>query len=208
MLARRQPAAAGSRARGLDRDLTGGEPLEERERDGFRVRIIHSARRRKTISARLLDWQTLEIRAPAGLAAAELDRAVDDLVRKMGQKRARQRNFRSDADLQARADRYNRAFFGGALSWRSIRFVGNQNGRFGSCTPAHGTIRISDRLTQVPDFVLDYVVVHELAHLVEPNHSPRFWELVYRFDRAERARGYLMALALEDDLAVTDQVDP
>lgn len=205
MSARKQPATAEQPSRELDRDPIGGQPFEERERDGFKVRIIHSVRRRKTISARLLDWQTLEIRAPAGLAAAELDKAIDDLVRKMGQKRARQRNFRSDADLQARAERCNRAYFAGALNWRSIRFVGNQNGRFGSCTPANGTIRISDRLTQVPDFVLEYVVVHELAHLVEPNHSPRFWELVYRFDRAERARGYLMALALEDDLMVTGQ---
>ena len=97
--------------------------------------------------------------------------------------------FGSDADLQARAERCNRAYFGGTLNWRSIRFVGNQNGRFGSCTPAHGTIRISDRLAQVPDFVLDYVVVHELAHLLEPNHSPRFWELVYRYDRGRASQG-------------------
>jgi hypothetical protein len=203
--ARRQSAITEAPAQAPKKNLLVSEPVEQRERDGFRVRIIFSARRRKTISARLLDWQTLEIRAPAGLPMAELDRAVDDLVRKMAQKRARQRVFRSDADLQVRADRCNRAYFGGALSWRSIRFVGNQNGRFGSCTPSHGTIRISDRLTQVPDFVLDYVVLHELAHLVEPNHSPRFWELVYRFDKVERARGYLMALALEDDVAVSSQ---
>lgn len=205
MSAQQRPPSVDPPSSQIDKDLNGSQPFEVRERDGFTVRIIYSARRRKTISARLVNWETLEIRAPAGLAAAELDRAVDDLVRKMGQKRAQQRNFRSDADLAARAERCNRSYFQGALSWRSIRFVGNQNGRFGSCTPAHGTIRVSDRLMQVPDFVLDYVVVHELAHLVEPNHSPRFWELVYRFEKAERARGYLMALALEDDLAVRDQ---
>jgi predicted metal-dependent hydrolase len=172
--------------------------------DGFTVRILSSARRKKTIAGRLLDWQTLEIRVPAGLPRSELDKAVTDLVSRMAQRRARQRSFHSDTDLQARAERLNRAHFGGALAWNSIRFVGNQNGRFGSCTPVRGTIRISDRLSQVPDFVLDYVVMHELAHLAEANHSPRFWDLVYRYDRVERARGYLMALSIENDQDVSD----
>lgn len=180
-------------------------PAGEKLIDGFRVRIITSERRKKTISGRLVDWQTLEIRAPANLADAELDRAVADLVGRMSRRRARQRNFRSDADLQARAEHHNRAYFDGALNWRSIRFVSNQTQRFGSCTPANGTIRISDRLKGVPDFVLDYVIVHELAHLIESNHSPRFWSLVYRFDRTERARGYLMAMAMEEDAAVAEQ---
>ena len=181
------------------------QPADERYLDGFRVRIITSERRKKTISGRLADWQTLEIRAPANLADAELDRAVADLVGRMSRRRARQGDSRSDADLQARAERHNRAYFDGALSWRSIRFVSNQTQRFGSCTPANGTIRISDRLKGVPDFVLDYVIVHELAHLIESNHSPRFWSLVYRFDRTERARGYLMAMAMEEDAAVSEQ---
>jgi len=148
----------------------------------------------------------LEVRAPSDLAEPELEAALRDLVQRMARRRDRQRNARSDADLQARAQRLNRAYFAGALKWRSIRYVSNQNGRFGSCTPTTGTIRISDRLGSVPDFVLDYVVMHELAHLVEPNHSPRFWQLVYQYERAERARGYLMAMSLEDDSGATGDV--
>jgi predicted metal-dependent hydrolase len=181
-----------------------GEPsaaADSQQPDGeaLDVRIVRSARRQKTISAKLLNWYTLEIRAPATMSDNELQRAVDDLVKRMLAKRDRLRTFASDTDLQRRAERCNQAYFAGRLKWRSIRFVGNQNKRFGSCSPANGTIRISHRLAGAPDFVLDYVVVHELAHLVEANHSARFWELVYRFERAERARGYLMALALEDD---------
>jgi predicted metal-dependent hydrolase len=46
--------------------------------------------------------------------------------------------------------------------------------------------------------VLEYVVMHELAHLLEANHGPRFWQLVARYPRTERARGYLMAAGLEE----------
>lgn len=165
----------------------------------FEIRVVRSARRKKTISAKLLNWYTLEVRAPADISEGELQRAIDDLVRRMQAKRGRMRRFSSDEELQRRAVRLNRALFDGQLQWRSIRFVTNQQQRFGSCTPARGTIRISHRLAGAPDFVLDYVIVHELAHLLEPNHSARFWELVYRFERTERARGYLMALAMEDD---------
>ena len=40
--------------------------------------------------------------------------------------------------------------------------------------------------------------MHELAHLIEANHGPRFWKVVNRYPRTERARGYLMAIGLED----------
>ncbi len=83
------------------------------------------------------------------------------------------------------------------MKWQSIRWVTNQNSRLGSCTPSDGTIRISHRLGKAPAFVRDYVIVHELAHLLEANHGPNFWKLVYRFPKTERARGYLMAMGLE-----------
>jgi len=188
------------------KDGSGLRATEERRLNGFSVRIVYSPRRKKTVSARLMGDDLLEVRAPSDLAEPELEAALQDLVQRMARRRDRQRNARSDADLQARAQRLNRAYFAGALKWRSIRYVSNQNGRFGSCTPTTGTIRISDRLGSVPDFVLDYVVMHELAHLVEPNHSPRFWQLVYQYERAERARGYLMAMSLEDDSGATGDV--
>jgi predicted metal-dependent hydrolase len=65
--------------------------------------------------------------------------------------------------------------------------------RWGSCTPDAGTIRISDRLARFPDWVIDYVIVHELAHLAVADHSTEFWQLVHRYPKAERATGYLIA---------------
>lgn len=167
--------------------------------DAFEIVIVRSARRKKTVSSKLLNWYTLEIRAPADIPENELQRIIQDLARRTLESRAKTRNFASDEALERRAQRLNQEHFGQALRWRSIRFVNNQNSRFGSCSPGRGTIRISHRLAGVPDFVLDYVLMHEIAHLHEPNHSKAFWELVYRFPRTERARGYLMALSLEDD---------
>jgi predicted metal-dependent hydrolase len=103
----------------------------------------------------------------------------------------------ADEALEKRAQEINRKYFDGRLKWRTIRYVTNQNGRFGSCTPENGTIRLSHRLATMPAWVRDYVLVHEMAHFLEANHGPRFWELVYRYPLAERARGYLMAVGLE-----------
>ena len=94
----------------------------------------------------------------------------------------------------------NRQYFEGKLRWQEIRYVTNQQHRYGSCTPATGVIRVSPhRVVAMPAWVRDYVLVHELAHLREANHGPRFWKLVNRYPKTERARGYLMALGLEGE---------
>ncbi len=160
----------------------------------MKIQVIRSPRRRKTISARM-EGDVMVVRAPADIPEGELNRAIENLrARLLRRQQARQL---SDEDLETRAQELNRRYFDGKLRWKSIRWVTNQNKRFGSCTPSRGTIRISHRLAQMPAWVLDYVLVHELVHLVEPNHGPRFWSLVNRYPRTERARGYLMAVDLE-----------
>ena len=72
-----------------------------------------------------------------------------------------------------------------------VSWVSNQNTRWGSCTPDQGTIRLSDRLQAMPGWVVDHVLLHELAHLAEHDHSPRFWALLAGCPRTEEARGYL-----------------
>ncbi len=167
--------------------------------DDIEIVVVRSARRKKTVSARLLNWYTLEIRCPADISDRELKPIIQKLLAQVQVRRSKLRDFASDERLHQRALQLNERIFGGKLRWRSIRFVSNQHKRFGSCSPAQGTIRISQRLAQVPDLVLDYVIVHELAHLIEAGHTPAFWDLVYRYELAERARGYLLALQLEED---------
>lgn len=158
------------------------------------VQIIRSAKRKKTVSARVVDG-VLQIRAPTHLSDAELAPIIEQLKSKL--KKRVVRGQLDHALLERRAKELNRLYFGGQQNWTSIRWVTNQHKRAGSCTPATGTIRISHHVAQMPAFVRDYVLVHEMAHLVEANHSPRFWEMVNRYPRTERARGYLMAVKLE-----------
>lgn len=158
------------------------------------VQIIRSEKRKKTVSARMVDG-LLVVRAPAHLDDTELQPMVARLKARIARREAKK--SLDDTLLQKRAQALNRQYFGGKLKWQSIRWVTNQNRRVGSCTPASGTIRISHRLNDMPAFVRDYVIMHELAHLKEANHSERFWKLVNRYPKTERARGYLMAVGLE-----------
>jgi predicted metal-dependent hydrolase len=159
-----------------------------------KIDVIRSARRKKTVSARLVDG-VLQVRAPAGMSDAELAPVIEKLRTRL-ERRAIAATL-DDAVLERRARALNRQYFDGALLWTSIRWVTNQNKRAGSCTPAAGTIRVSHHVANMPAFVRDYVLVHELAHLVEPSHSPRFWQIVEQYPRTERARGYLMAVGIE-----------
>jgi len=159
------------------------------------IKIIRSEKRVKTVSGRLID-ETLVIRAPAHLSDAELKPIIQNLQARF--ERRQKNQALDDTVLIRKARELNRQYFDGKLTWKSIKWVTNQSRRFGSCTPSHGTIRISHRLATMPAFVRDYVIMHELAHLKEPNHGPKFWRLVNRYPKTERARGYLMAIGMEE----------
>jgi predicted metal-dependent hydrolase len=159
------------------------------------IEIIRSQKRKKTVSARVVDGKFV-VRAPAAMSEAQLKPLIENLQARW--LRRQKKKILDDKVLHQRAQELNRAYFDGKLGWKSIVWVTNQNkSRFASCTPSEGTIRISHRIADMPTFVRDYVIIHELAHLVEANHGPKFWQLVNRYPKAERARGYLMAVGLE-----------
>ncbi len=151
--------------------------------------MVRSPRRRKTVQARQVGG-VLRVSIPATMSVAEEQRHVTEMVRRM-QRRAESTLF----DLVERAGSLAAAH--GLERPSSIRWVDNQEWRWGSCTPVDGTIRISTRLAAEPAWVLDYVIVHELAHLVVPGHGPAFWAMVSRYPRTERARGFLLARGME-----------
>ena len=154
------------------------------------VRVVASPRRRSTVSARLVDG-VIELRVPSWMPPAERDRWADRMRERIERRVRRARP--TDADLEQRARMLNRRHFDGRLSWSSISYA-PQRRRWGSCSPAAGVIRISSRAATLPGWVLDYLLVHELAHLEVAGHGPRFWRLVNSYPLTERARGYLMAL--------------
>lgn len=157
----------------------------------MKVEVVRSARRRRTVQARAVG-DVLRVSIPATMTKADEERFVADMVRRM-----ERRTTSAGTDLNERA--LALAARHGLEVPTSIRWVDNQEWRWGSCTPAERSIRISSRIAGYPTWVVDYVLVHELAHLSVAGHGPAFWALVGRYPKAERARGFLMAKGLEPD---------
>ena len=175
--------------------------VEHRAADGARpaLEIRSSTRRTKTATA-WWEGATLIVALPARVKGAEREELVEWLLERSSRRRPAARA--SDPELLDRAIELSRRYDLGAVP-TSIGFVANQRRRWGSCAVATGAIRLSDRLRHVPGWVLDAVIVHEMAHLVHADHSPSFHELADRHPRqADAARfldGYQLGLDLADE---------
>lgn len=158
------------------------------------VEVRRSSRRKRTVTA-YRERDTIVVLLPARMSAREERDCVDRMVRRVLAREARAAGPSGDAELAERAAalaaEHLAPQLGIAPSPTSVTWVGNQQHRWGSCTPSTGAIRLSARLRPLPSWVVDYVLLHELVHLVEPSHSARFWSLVGHYPQAERARGYL-----------------
>ncbi len=168
------------------------------------IEVRRSKRRRRTVSA-YRDGERVVVLIPAQFSRAEEREWVDRMLERLAVREQRAR--RTDSELTARAQRLAARYLPdhpGAARPTSVRWVQNQNGRWGSCTPADGTIRISHRVQEMPDWVIDYVLLHELSHLVIANHSAAFWALVGRYPKSERARGYLEGVSAAAGLGITE----
>ena len=155
------------------------------------MEVQRSARRRRTISAHRAG-DRIVVQVPARLTRAEEAMWVEKMVRRV--LAGERRRMRSDDDLLARARTLSAKHLDGQATPTAVRWVDNQQRRWGSCTPEDGTIRLSRRLSAMPDYVIDYVLLHELAHLVEPGHGSAFHALMSRYPKLERAEGYLEAV--------------
>jgi predicted metal-dependent hydrolase len=161
------------------------------------VEVRRSRRRRRTVTA-YREGQKVVVLVPASMSVADERRHVDALVARLLAREARDQAPTGDDALVVRARELGRHLapqLGAAPVPSRVTWVGNQRRRWGSCTPAEGTIRLSDRLRPMPAYVRDYVLLHELVHLVEANHTPRFHALVAAYPEADRARGYLEGYA-------------
>ena len=176
-----------------------GLPFPDADADA-QVEVRRSARRRRTVSA-YRDGDRTVVLIPARMSRAEEREWVAVMLERLAKQDRKLRP--SDRDLLARATELSRAWLAGRARPASVRWVGNQGSRWGSCTPGNRTIRLSRRLEPMPEWVVDYVLVHELSHLLEAGHNARFWALVDRYPEAERAKawldGYSAGARLEGD---------
>jgi predicted metal-dependent hydrolase len=155
------------------------------------VEVRRSRRRRRTVSA-YRDGGRVVVLIPDAFSAADEARWVERMTERLAS--ARVRRTPSDEALAARARRLSERYLGGHAQPVSVRWVSTMDRRWASCTPADGSIRVSHRLCGVPGHVLDYVLLHELAHLLVTGHGPAFWRLLASYPRLDRARGFLDGL--------------
>ena len=165
------------------------------------VEVRRSARRRRTVSAYREGDRTIVL-IPSRMSRAEERRWVALMLERLEAQERKRRP--SDADLSVRARQLSQRYLGGRARPKTVRWVSNQNGRWGSCTPVDRSIRLSDRLQGMPEWVVDYVLLHELAHLLVPGHGAEFWAELETYPRLERARGYLEGVSASAGLGLSD----
>ena len=152
------------------------------------VEVRRSARRKRTVSAYRQDGKLIVL-MPASFTHEEERLWIERMAAKVDRNARRTRG--SDEQLMARARELSELYLDGRAVPASLRWVDNMTTRWASCSTGSREIRVSDRLQAMPDWVLGYVLIHELAHLIEASHSAYFWRLVDRYPKAERAKGYL-----------------
>ncbi len=184
------------------RVAAGGVPaaIPLRTPDGAPVEVRRSARRRRTVAA---FWEngTAVVAIPASFTRAQEHEWVHRMLEKLrlqgtrGNRSAGRRQPRNDEDLALHAAALSAKYLGGRAVPSSVRWVSNQNSRWGSATPSEGTIRLSDKLRPMPQWVIDYVLLHELAHLLVAGHNAAFWRLLQAYPETERAKAFLEGVA-------------
>jgi predicted metal-dependent hydrolase len=176
--------------------MTSPGAAEEPDGAAPEVEVRRSSRRRRTVSA-YRDGERTIVLLPARMTAAEERHWVAVMLARLQAQELRSKP--SDDELWVRAQRLSARYLQNRAKPRSVRWVSNQRTRWGSCTVQDASIRLSDRLQGMPDWVVDYVLLHELAHLLEPSHGRSFWALLDGYPEVERARGFLdgWSLALQ-----------
>ena len=166
---------------------------------GLPIEVRRSARRRRTVNASFQNGVAV-VSIPGHFTKAQEAEWVRRMIARLEDRAARGQSREpgpaaAAGELAARAAELSLLYLNGQAKPVSVRWVGNQNSRWGSATPARGTIRLSDKLQGMPQWVVDYVLLHELAHLIEPSHSAAFWRLLTAYPQTETAKAYLSGAA-------------
>ena len=151
------------------------------------IEVRRSARRKRTVSAHR-EGETIVITAPERMSQRLVSEYANELVERL---RKREGATLSDDELLARALWLRMEFMPEAPEPSTVNWSNRQQRQWGSCTPLDRSIRISSRLSRAPQYVIDYVLVHELAHLLHANHGTEFSALERRYPDIGRAEAFL-----------------
>ncbi|QHK19657.1 DUF45 domain-containing protein [Pseudarthrobacter psychrotolerans] len=191
----------------MTRQPAGQDTLPLTTADGAPVEVRRSARRTRTVAA---FWEngTAVVAIPARFTAAQESEWVHRMLAKLhrqGERRARKGSKQpaTDTALAAHAADLSARYFGGRAVPTSVRWVSNQNSRWGSATPSEGSIRLSDKLRPMPQWVIDYVLLHELAHLLVAGHNAAFWKLLEAYPDTMRAKAFLEGVSFATSRGLT-----
>jgi len=175
------------------------------------AKISVTVRRDKRLK-RSSRWQrdsngTILLRIPARMPKKHLKGLLKQIEARL-EKQEKTAKRRTDKDLEKRAEYINIKYFKSIITWKAIRWVGNMNTRLGSCTnggPTDGHIRISDKIKNWPQWVIDSIIAHELVHRLHNDHSPAFWATLNEgYPLNERARGFTMGLGFAEGISYED----
>ena len=174
------------------------------------VEVRRSARRKRTLTV-FRERGRLVALVPARLTATQERELLPPLVERFLRREAQRTLPLPETELEVRArelfDAYPATRAEAQLPPFSMRWVDNQQRRWGSCSVDTGRIRLSSRLRSMPLWVADYVIVHELAHLFELRHNRRFHWLVDGYPHRERAQAYLQGYQHAVNAGVEDWLD-
>jgi predicted metal-dependent hydrolase len=180
-----------------------------KDKDGNEISVFVRRDKRLKKSSR---WQreangSILLRIPYRFPKRQIPELLEQITQRLD-KRIKQAQRRTDADLQQRAEFVNKTYFGGQIEWEAIRWVGNMNHRLGSCTnggSTDGHIRISEKIKDWPQWVIDYVISHELVHRLHSNHSKDFWAMLTKgYPKTEQARGFIQGIGFAEGQSYKD----
>jgi|GEM_PF-715497 len=170
--------------------LSGGRIASIVEIDGEPIRLIASTRRRKTVSAGMRDGM-IQLSVPMTMKDAEIISSARNLIAKIKARQRQSQRFQTNPELYGRAVHLARVWLNGEVHPNSVVWSDRQTSLWGSCTSTSKEIRISTRLQGMPQWVIDGVLIHELAHLKHGDHSQEFHDFTRRYPRMVEADAFL-----------------
>jgi hypothetical protein len=184
--------------------------IQNRSGHMVQVNLRRDKRLKKTSRCERMPDGSLLLRVPYRLPTRKVGSLLEQIASQLDKSTALH-SRRTDADLHQRAEVINQKHFDGKIQWNAIRWVSNMETRLGSCTrggSSDGQIRISIKIKNWPNWVVDYVISHELMHRKHPNHSDTFWsELRAAYPLTERARGFIYGVGFAAGQPLEDETE-